>query len=341
MRQALYRIRKLLDSSEETYLLVTRQTVQFNAASDYVLDVERFLTAVDANDLAKAVDLYAGDLLPGFPCNSEPFEVWLRNQREHLHQLALEAMLQVAEDSLQVGEYSTAVAMAQRQLTLEPWREPAYRQLMQAYALMGDRSSALTQFDRCREQLWEEIGVEPAPETVQLVEDIKSGRVGRAAADHPITPPVKIRHNLPADTTPFIGRERETAVISAHFTQEQRRLVTIVAPGGMGKTRLGIAVGRRLLPAFRDGVVFVDLAAITEPDEIPAAIAAAIGYQAPDKARPLFPQLLKSLAQRNMLVILDNFEQLLAGVSLIDQMLKTCPKVSILVTSRQPLNLLV
>ena len=128
--------------------------MQFNAASDYVLDVEQFTTAVDANALAQAVDHYTGDLLPGFSCNSEPFEVWLRNQREYLHQLALEAMLQVAEDSLQSGDYGTAVAMAQRQLMLEPWREPAYRQLMQAHALMGDRSNALAQFERCREQLW-------------------------------------------------------------------------------------------------------------------------------------------------------------------------------------------
>ncbi len=210
LRQALYRMRKLLNSSGATYLLVNRKTVQFNAASDYVLDVEQFTTAVETNNLAEAVNYYAGDLLQGFSCPSEPFEEWLRSQREYLHQLALEAMLQVAEDSLQADDYATAVTMAQRQLVLEPWREPAYRQLMQAYALMGDRSNALAQFERCREQLWAEIGVEPAPETMQLYADIKSGRVGMATAVKPITPPVKTKHNLPADTTPFIGREKET-----------------------------------------------------------------------------------------------------------------------------------
>ena len=103
-------------------------------------------------------------MLPGFASNSEPFEEWLRSQRESLHQLAMEAMLQVAEDSLQSGDYSNAVALAQRQLTLEPWREHAYRQLMRGYALMGDRSNALAHFERCREQLAKEIGVEPALE---------------------------------------------------------------------------------------------------------------------------------------------------------------------------------
>ncbi len=115
--------------------------------------------------------------------------------------------------------------------------------------------------------------------------------------------------------------------------------MTIVAPGGMGKTRLAIEVGRHLLPSFRDGVTFVDLAAVTEPDEIGSVVAAALSYQAPDKTQPLLPQLLNSLAQRNILLILDNFEQLVRGASLIDRILKTCPELVILVTSRQPLNL--
>ncbi|MCO5206914.1 MAG: AAA family ATPase [Anaerolineae bacterium] len=339
LRQALYRLRKLLDGGAEPYLLVTRQTVQFNAVADYELDVEQFTCAIDANALGQAVDHYAGDLLPGFSCSSDRFEVWLRNQREHLHQLALEAMLQLAEDSLASNDFSTTVAMAQRQLVLEPWREPAHRQLMHAYARMGDRSNALTQFERCREQLWDEIGIEPASETAALVDDIRSSRVGVASAENPITPPAKPKHNLPADTTPFIGRKRESAEITALFTQAQQRLVTIVAPGGMGKTRLGIEVGRRLLPAFEDGVTFVDLAAVTDPAEIAGVIAAAIHYQAPDTTQSLLPQLLNALAQRNMLLILDNFEQLLAGVTLIDQILKACPELSLLVTSRQPLNL--
>ncbi|MCA9952172.1 MAG: winged helix-turn-helix domain-containing protein [Anaerolineales bacterium] len=152
LRQALYRVRRLLNSSDEAFLLINRQTVQFNATADYLLDVEQFTTAVDANNLAEAVEYYAGDLLPGFSCSSEPFEVWLRGQREYLHQLALEAMLQAAEDGLQAGDYNAVVVMAQRQLVLEPWREPAHRQLMQAHALMGDHSSALAQFERCRRE---------------------------------------------------------------------------------------------------------------------------------------------------------------------------------------------
>ena len=95
LRQALYQLRQLLDDTADAdapYLIVTRQTVQFNCASDHTLDVTRFLRAVEASDLDAAVAHYAGELLPGFTCDSLEFEAWLRLERERLHQLALEAL---------------------------------------------------------------------------------------------------------------------------------------------------------------------------------------------------------------------------------------------------------
>ncbi len=115
--------------------------------------------------------------------------------------------------------------------------------------------------------------------------------------------------------------------------------MTIVGPGGMGKTRLGLAVGTALLEQFADGVYFVDLAPLAHPDEIGSAIAAALDYQAPDKTKELFPQLLTTLSQQQMLLILDNFEHLLAGAPLVNDILQARPQLSILATSRQRLNL--
>jgi DNA-binding SARP family transcriptional activator len=157
LRQSLHQLRKVLGDLEnpgEAYLLVTRQTVQFNADSDFILDVDHFLQAIEKGDLEAAVAGYHGDLLPGFTCDSLQFEDWLRLEREHLHQVALEAMFEVTEGYLRTGQLDKAQAVARHQLTLEPWREPAYRQLMQAYALAGDRSNALAQFEVCREILW-------------------------------------------------------------------------------------------------------------------------------------------------------------------------------------------
>ncbi len=342
LRQSLYQLRKLLgdlDEPTQPYLLVTRQTVQFNPDSDFELDVQQFLWAVDNGELETAVTLYHGDLLPGFTCNSLEFESWLRQERESLHTLALETMLEAARDCLRNGRFAQTQTIARQQLALEPWREQAHRQLMQAFALTGDRANALNQFEMCQTILWNELGIEPDPETATLFEDIKAGRIGSAVADEPLRPPVKVKHNLPTFSSELIGRELEIAQISRLLTQDNQRLVSIVGPGGMGKTRLAIAVGASLLDQFRDGAYFVDLASLTQPDEIVPALAAVLNYQAPDKNQPLFPQLLVTLRQRQQLLILDNFEHLLAGTALVNEMLQTCPDLAILVTSRQRLAL--
>ncbi len=350
LRQSLYQLRKLLGDLNEPaqpYLLVTRQTVQFNPKSDYQLDVRQFLQAVDAGDLETAVSHYHDDLLPGFTCDSLEFESWLRQEREHLHHLALETMLEAGRDCLQNGRYDKAQTIARQQLALEPWREQAHRQLMQALALAGDRANALNQFEQCQAALREELGIEPAPETITLFEEIKSGQLAPTATAETIRPPVKVRHNLPATTTLLVGREVEIEQISQWFMQDAKRLVTIVAPGGMGKTRLGTAVGATLLEQYADGVYFVDLAPLEHPDEIGTAIASVLDYQAPDKTKDLLPQLLATLSQQQMLLILDNFEHLLSpppvppdgGEALVSRLLQTCPRLSILITSRQRLNL--
>ena len=342
LRQALYQLRQLLDDTADAdapYLIVTRQTVQFNCASDHTLDVTRFLRAVEASDLDAAVAHYAGELLPGFTCDSLEFEAWLRLERERLHQLALEALFEAAQDHLTAGRLDRAQAHARRQLALEPWREPAHRQLMQAHALAGDRAAALAQYETCRSLLWEELGVEPAPETVALRDEIAAGRYGPVATDEVVRPPQPRRHNLPADLTPFLGREIELAAISRLLTHDEQRLVTIVGPGGMGKTRLALAVGAALLDQYEDGVYFVDLAPLTHATDIPQAIAVALGYQPPDRSGALEPQLLAALNQRQLLLILDNFEHLLDGATLVSAMLLGCPRLSVLATSRERLHL--
>lgn len=342
LRQSIYRLRQLLGDRETgdiSYLLVTRQAVQFNPRSDYSLDVSRFMHAIESRHLDAAVAAYSGELLPGFTCNSLEFENWLRVEREQLHRLALEAMFESARDHLAAGRLDKAKATAGQQLALEPWREPAHRQLMQAYALAGDRAAVLAQFETCRKILRKELDSDPSTETIALLEEIKAGRFSRAATDETIRPPARTRHNLPADTTPLIGREIELAEIERLLVGERQRLVTIVGPGGMGKTRLAQAVGSSLLSQFEDGVYFVDLAPVEQPEGIVPTIAAVLDYQLPDPSRDLKPQLLGSLSRRNMLLILDNFEQISGGATVAGEILRTCPGVALLITSRKRLNL--
>ncbi|MCB9432505.1 MAG: winged helix-turn-helix domain-containing protein [Ardenticatenaceae bacterium] len=100
LRQSLYQLRKVLNDSDDSpqpFLLVTRQTVQFNPAADCSLDLDQFLAACGREDWQTAVSLYAGTLLPGFFCDSEPFEEWLRLEREHFYHLALDSTLSIWE----------------------------------------------------------------------------------------------------------------------------------------------------------------------------------------------------------------------------------------------------
>jgi DNA-binding SARP family transcriptional activator/predicted ATPase len=342
LRQSLYQLRTILGDMtgpQRPFLLVTRHSVQLNPQGDYVVDVHQFLEAIANHDLGMAVSLYKGDLLPGFACDSPLFENWLRQERESLHSLAMAAMHELAQDHLQAGHLDKAQAIARRQLRFEPWCETAHRQLMQANALAGNRTNALAQYEACWAVLNEELGLAPSPLTTTLFEDIKTGKFGPAAKDRSIQPPRRSKHNLPAETTPLIGRDLELAQVSNLFTRYGQRLVTIVGPGGMGKTRLALAAGYALREQYQNSVYFVDLAPLERVDEIPAAIGAALDFQPPDKSGDLFPQLLKFLRNRQLLLILDNFEHLLQGTKLIAKLMATCPNVAILTTSRQQLNM--
>ena len=202
LRQTLYQLRQLLATEEEekneefddleptsklsvtsaakeSFLLVSRQTVQWNPESDYFLDVQAFLHELERGGLETAASLYQGELLPGFTCDSLEFESWLRQERERLHRLALSALDDLTERQITQADFAAAQATARRQLALEPWRESAHRQLMRALAMAGDRSAALAQFELCQQVLDEELGAPPASETATLAAQIEAGAFGR------------------------------------------------------------------------------------------------------------------------------------------------------------------
>ncbi|NIQ09544.1 MAG: transcriptional regulator, partial [Gammaproteobacteria bacterium] len=205
---------------------------------------------------------------------------WLRHEREQMHQTALEAMSTVTQNHLKGDRPELALAVARQQLSLEPWRESAYRQLMTAYALAGDRGNALAQFEQCREVLWEELGVEPAVETVNLYESIKLGDYVPISEDRILEAPDEVRSNLPAYTTPLIGREAEIASLSDFIMEPNIYLITIVGPGGIGKTRLAIAAAERALTTgnFQEGSFFIDLVPLQEAGQILPTLAETLNY---------------------------------------------------------------
>jgi DNA-binding SARP family transcriptional activator len=159
LRQALYQLRQLLGGQTEPFLLVTRDTVQFDSTSDYVLDVSTLLHHLKQGRLKEAVELYQDELLAQLTGGSDPFEEWLVLRREQLHILALDALHQLVEQALAQGDHGQAQHYARRQLALEPWREQAHRQLMLALARSGERSAALAQYETCRRIMAAELAV--------------------------------------------------------------------------------------------------------------------------------------------------------------------------------------
>jgi predicted ATPase/DNA-binding CsgD family transcriptional regulator len=148
----------------------------------------------------------------------------------------------------------------------------------------------------------------------------------------------RLQHNLPADTLPFIGRDREIADLVEKLIGETVRLITILGPGGMGKSRLSIEVGRRLIGYFLDGVYFVPLASVTSFEQVVTTLAEVIGFKFHSDVHPK-QQILDYLQQQHMLLIMDNFEHLLNHAGLLTDILRAAPKVSILATSRERLGL--
>jgi tetratricopeptide (TPR) repeat protein len=293
----------------------------------------------------EALSHYQGDFLRGLSLpNAALFEEWALVRREQLRGLALDGLSALAQASLAQGEYTQAIADLRRLLALDPWREAAHRALMRAWAAGGDRAAALAQFEQCRQTLADELGVEPAPATVLLYEQIKAGtyvagdiedRFSVSAAPTSRSSP---HNNLPAETTPFVGRQAELAQIAERLAEPGCRLLTLFGPGGIGKTRLALQAARQAANTFTDGVCLVSLEAVETADHLPTAIATALKIPLSGRREPR-AQLLAYLLERELLLVLDNFEHLLPETELLTEILEHAAGVKLLVTSLAALNL--
>jgi predicted ATPase/class 3 adenylate cyclase len=155
-------------------------------------------------------------------------------------------------------------------------------------------------------------------------------------------PPLKTlegrANNLPLQPTPLIGRDKEVAACCALLRSDDVWLVTLTGPGGIGKTRVALQVAADLLDDFRDGTFFVSLGAISDPDLVASSIAGALDVQEA-RGKPLTETLTEYLRDKQLLLLLDNFEQVAAAAPLIQLLLQAAPQLKVLVTSRMPLQL--
>ncbi len=209
----------------------------------------------------------------------------------------------------------------------------------------------LGQYATCRKVLAEELNAEPSAATTALYEHLKA----QTPDAGPLAPPTPPRsHNLPRQWTPFVGREEELRLLIERLDSLDTCLLTLVGPGGVGKTRLAQRAAWEQIGAFADGVYWIPLASVISPALVASSIAQAIGFQF-EAAEDPQAQLLTYLREKELLLVFDNFEQLLspepelasgrnegkgtAATNLLRSILQSAPRISILVTSRERLGL--
>ncbi len=347
LRTALSQLRQHIGECLST----RRQTVAFNPACNHTIDVVDFEAACREEavpELRRAVDMFRGDFLEDFAVpDSLAFEEWVSLERERLRRLVLEVLDRLVDDALAQADWKQAIQEARRALALEPWRERSHRQLILALANNGERSAALAQFEACRRLLAEELDVTPSAETLALVARLKTPEAASVQppqdeaqrGQHPDEDPPP-RHNLPAPTTPFIGRADELAQSVEVLASSAVRLLTVIGPGGIGKTRLALSAAWRLLKEarFQDGVYFVPLADADGQTALITAIASAIDLPFTSQLPPQ-TQLVSYLKRKHMLLVLDNFEHLTGHAGWLVELLENSPRLSLMITSRTGLNL--
>ncbi len=353
LRNALSRLRHAIGDQEAQppYLIINHDEIQFNPQSDAWLDIERFNQLLEecrthrhrrievcptcTDRLIEAANLYRGAFLEGFSLpDSDLFEDWLRIKRDELLQLVMESLQNLTSTYEWRGEPDKALIYTQRQLKLDPCSEESYTQAMKLLATLGMRSEACEQYEKCRQVLATELGVEPMEETTRLYEQIKYG-VFQAA---PSRRTQRI-NNLPTNLTSFVGRERELVEIDTLIEDPNCRLLTLVGPGGVGKTRLVITAANRQLEAFPSGACFVPLAGTNSFEGIVPSILQSLNLN-PTGEGDLKKQLMDYLRDKDLVLMLDNFEHLLEGAAVVTEILQQAPGVMVLVTSRQRLGLL-
>jgi len=273
----------------------------------------------------------------GPPLAELAYEAFAREEIARLEELRLATVEERIEADLAAGRAAEIVAELELLTARHPLRERLTGQLMRALYRSGRQAEALDSYQQARRMLVDELGIEPTPALHDLHRAILAHDRALAAPGAAATrPPPRI--DLPAPPNRFVGRTRELAEVCAELGRDQLRLLTLTGPGGSGKTRLALQAASERAGAYRDGVRFVTLAWVTDTELIATTIAYDLALTDQPGVEP--EETLRAyLAERELLLVLDNVEHLVAGTAFLGGLLADCPRLQLLVTSRQPLHL--
>lgn len=331
LRTLLYKVK------QETFaapLEITETHLRWLAQTD----VQAFQEALSLGDWNTAVQNYGGPFLERAHDDSSAFEDWLSQTRDELHTAWQDAAMHVARQHLAEGRYKEAVDLLQAILRYDFLAEEVVQTCMKAQALAGQKTAALQTFTTFKKQLRDELEMEPLEETVKLFEEISNLTVNIPVKQETKLEAKSYKSNLPQTLTPFIGRTLELLELTNLLAESETRLITLLGPGGIGKSRLSLRLLEEQEEKFSGGVAFVRLAPLGAATDIPAATASALHLQLSGES-DVFDEVLAYLEHRKMLLVFDNFEHVLAGAPLLQRLLEKATHCKVLVTSRVLLNL--
>lgn len=300
-------------------------------AADRTVQLNESFSAAAADALSDALQLVNGDFLRGFTIKAaRGFEGWHTLEAERIRGRVIEAYGRLADHALSKRLFKQAAEYASRTLAFDPLWEPAHRIIMSALAHGGQRSQAIGQYETCCKLLDEELGLEPEDETAALYERIIAGEIS-AQAEAASAP------SLDLPSTPFVPRPALESRIEGLLNRPDARLISLVGPGGSGKTRLALNAAAKSASHFPDGIAFVPLERAEDTASAIAAIVGALPIGPQDL--PLERRLIEFLYGREMLLVLDTVERVAGIAAFVERLHTVARSTRILITSQAPLNI--
>jgi predicted ATPase/DNA-binding SARP family transcriptional activator len=284
-------------------------------------DVSEFEHAIARGDSETAANLYSGQFLSGVLISEAvDFEHWLDGVRLRLSQAAEQALEHLALEAESRRDFAAATNWWRRLLNIDALKARAVLGLMEALVARGDRAEALRTADRYAQRVREDLDGEPNARIMAYASSLRG------------TP-----SRLPVIADDMIGRDDELRVATSLIERSDLSLLTLTGAGGTGKTRLAIQVARAVEPRV-DRVWFVDLSALRDSAGVIPAVASACGVQ-PEPGRDPVDAIASSLAGRRVLIVLDNFEQVVDAAAAVARLVNAAPEAKLLVTSRMRLGI--
>ncbi len=355
LRKTLYLIRQIVADPQLAaslsvpmdLLTISRQAVQLNPVGitvDMIVFRERVQSVAQHPHqflhlcqpclarLRQAVTLYRDDFLAGFSLpDSLAFEGWALTWQEHLHALARQSLHQLAIAHALRGEFVQAQADAIRQVELDPYSEEAVQDLMRILAQSGQRVESLAVYERMEALLGSEMDMAPDVRSTDL-RDVIQAEMGWQVVPEALGP-----LGLETRYTNFVGRTNQIVQIQEKLLDPTCRLLTLLGPGGMGKSRLAATVAKLMATngIFPDGVLSVPALGVATPGCLLAMMAEGLKLMEPDQAS--IQDVIESLASRRCLIVVDDLEPSIPVATCLVELLANAPELSLLVTARQPL----